>query len=387
MNEKARQTAFLPPEQAALERGKEMRGRFRIADRPDTETPGVLRWSRESGAELWLIAPTMDWPGGWPSEPSSAPREINVHGVITGKGTRVTLPDALVTKTTFGTGLPELRLVSSQLILFAHLDQAQMWKRLVLRSANLHEWFPVTGFDRPEMIIDRRGQAQRLTVGWRVPRGRRVPMRDAEIRFAPRMTADPGPWQPDRSIKTTMDILVLAREAATVNELHEQFAVPLIDLFVIAGGVPDTITYEAVSRGKRSRAVVLRRGPEPRWREWRPDRPLLFYAGHLPDLRVALRKWFDLHVRLSPAFEVFARSINEDRYTPERLLHVASSLETYHRVLYEGFWWRQWRNQHPTSARRKPPSLLERITHLQRLCRVPESGTHRRQPRAPGLQS
>jgi len=198
-------------------------------------------------------------------------------------------------------------------------------------------------------------------------------MRDAEIRFAPRMTADPGPWRPDRSIKTTMDILVIAREPATIKELHEQFAVPLIDLFVIAGGVPDTITYEAVTRGKRRQPVVLRQGPEPRWREWRPDRPLLFYAGHLRDFRGALRKWFDLHARLSPAFEVFARSINEDRYTPERLLHVASSLETYHRVLYEGLWWRWWKKQHPTSTRRTPPSLLERITHLQRLSRVPAS--------------
>ncbi len=300
---------------------------------------------------------------------------INVHGITTGKGTRVTLPAAFITKTTFGTGVPELRLASSQLVLFAHLDQAQVWKRLVLRSANLHEWFPITGFGQSEMIFDRRGQVRRLTIPWRVPRGRRVPMRDAEIRFAPRMTADSGPWRPDRSIKTTVDILVIAREAATVDELHARFAVPLMDLFVIAGGVPDAITYEAVTRGKRSQAVVLRQGPEPRWREWRPDRPLLFYAVHLPDFRVALPKWFDLHARLSPAFEVFARSINEDRYTPERLLHVASSLETYHRVLYNGRWWQWWRKQHPTSTRKKPPSLLERIAHLQRLSAVPESAT------------
>jgi hypothetical protein len=370
----ARQAPFLPSEQAALEGGEEMRGVFRIADRPETDTSGTLRWSRESGAELWLIAPTTHWPGGWFGS-SGTPQTINIHGITAGKGTRVTLPHAFITRTTFGTGVSELQLTSSQLVLFAHLHEAQVWKRLVLRSANLHEWFPITGFGQPEIVFDRSGQVRRLTIPWRVPRGRRVPMKDAEIRFAPRMTADPGPWRPDRSIKTTVDILVNAREAATVDDLHARFAVPLIDLFVIAGGVPDAITYEAVTRGKRSQAVVLRQGPDPRSREWRPDRPLLFSAVDLPDFRGALRKWFDLHARLSPAFEVFARSINEDRYTPERLLHVASSLETYHRVLYEGHWWHWWRKQHPASTRKKPPSLLERITHLQHLSGVPESET------------
>jgi ApeA N-terminal domain 1 len=370
----ARQGPFLPPEQAALERGEEMHGLFRMADRPETETSGVLRWSRESGAGLWLIAPTMHWTGGWPGT-SRTQRTINVYGTATGKGTRVTLPGALITNTTFGTGVSEVRLASSQLVLFAHLDPAQVWKRLLLRSANLHEWFPMTGFGQPEMAFDQRGQVRRLTIPWQLPRGRRVPMKDAEIRFAPRMTAEPGPWRPDRSITTTVDIMVTAREAATADELHARFAVPLIDLFVIAGGVPDTITYEALRRGKRSQAVVLRQGPEPRWREWRPDRPLLFYADDLTEFRVALRRWFDLHARLSPAFEVFARSINDDRYTPERLLHVAGSLETYHRVLYERHWWRWWRKQHPASTRKKPSTLLERITHLQRLSGVPESAT------------
>jgi hypothetical protein len=233
-----------------------------------------------------------------------------VYGSAAGKGIRVTLPDAFVSRSTFGTGVRKLRLGSSKLVLFAHLDDAQVWKRLVLRSANLHEWFPVTGFGQPEMLFDRRFQVRRMTIPWQVPRGKRVPMSKAEIRFAPRMTADPGPWRPDRSIKTTMDILVMARQAATVDELHERFAIPLIDLLVIAGGVPDAITYEAVTRGMRTQAVVLRQGPEPRWRQWRPDRPLLFYAAHLPDFRVAVRKWFDLHARLSPAFEVL-RTINQ----------------------------------------------------------------------------
>lgn len=368
--------AFLPKEQAALERGEEMRGQFWMADAPESRASGVLRWSRLKGAELWLIAPGADWPGVWSHAQGGTEHPIRLHGLLVGQGVRVTIPDGIVTASTFGTGAPQLKCVCSRLVLFAHLRQNDTWKRMTFRSANLHEWFPITGFEQPEMVVDRRFQVRSYALRWKVPRGTRVPLKDAEIRFSPRMMASPVRDRPDRSISTAMDIHVVAKERATIDELHQRFATPFVDLLVIAGGIPDALTYEGVIRGKQSRAVVLRRGNEPTWREWRPDRPLLFYAADLPDLRMALRKWFDLHARLSPAFEVLARSINEDRrYSPERLLNVASSLEAYHRVLHEGHWWRRWRNRHPASKRKRSPTLLERVTHLQQLSGLPESVT------------
>jgi len=223
--------------------------------------------------------------------------------------------------------------------------------------------------------MDSRFRAIECGVQWEVPRGKRVALGDAEVRFAPMMSTNLAPRGPDRIIRTAMDIAVIPKERKTLREMHEEFVTPLHDLLVIAGGIPDALVYESVTVGGQRPAVVLETGIAAPGRDWpRPDDQLLFYALEIPDFRVAIRRWFALHARVSPALQYFAESINEGGYSPARLLSVASTLETYHRSLYDSTWRRTYRRNNP-GKKRRGPSLLERITHLQRLSGVPEGIT------------
>jgi hypothetical protein len=362
--------AFLPKEQILLEQGGEVRGTFWIAGRKDTETAGVLRWSRSGGAELWLIDVSREWPGIWHgSAHSDGP--LTIHGASV-SCSRLTMPQAYLGSSSFGSGPAQLSLTSRRLILFRHTNEGDRWKRLVIRTSNLHEWMPITGFGNPPMTMDRRFRALECGVTWKVPRGRRVALSNADVRFEPEMRTDLAPRGPDRVIRTTMDIAVISKERKTLGELHEEFVTPLHDLLVIAGGVPDALLYESVSIGRQRPAVVLETGIDPPHRDWpRPDRQLLFYALDVPDFRAAIGRWFSLHARVSPALQYFAESINDGGYSPARLLSVASTLETYHRVLYDSTWRLTYKRKNPGQQLRGP-SLLERVTHLQRLCGVPE---------------
>ncbi len=367
------QDAFLSKEQVLLEQGEQIRGNFWIAGRENTTAAGVLRWSRADGAELWLINVSREWPGIWHgSNHSDGP--LTVHGT-SGTGTKVTLPHAYFRSSSFGSGPPQLRLTSRRLVLFRHYAEDDRWKRLVMRTANLHEWMPITGFGRTPMLMDRRFQVRECGVHWKVPRGKRVALGDAEVRFEPRMHSDLTPRRPNRVIRTTIDIAVIPEERKTLRELHEDYVTPLHDLLVIAGGVPDALVYESVTIGRQRPAVVLETRIDPPTRDWpRPDRQLLFYALDIPDFRAALQRWFALHARVSPALQYFAESINEDKYSHARLLSVASTLETYHRSLYDPIWRRTYKRKNPNEKQRGP-SLLERIAHLQHLSGVPESTT------------
>lgn len=367
------QDAFLPKEQVLLEQGEQIRGTFWIAGQESTTAAGVLRWSRADGAELWLINVSAEWPGIWHGSGHSD-EPLTIQGTST-TGKKITLLHAYITSSSFGSGASQLKLMSRRLVLFRHCTEDDQWKRLIMRTANLHEWMPITGLGRPDMIMDRRFQLREYGVNWKVPRGKRVAVSDAEIRFQPRMLTDPAPWRTNRVIRTTMDIAVIVKQRKTLRELHERYVTPLRDLLVIAGGVPDALTYEAVTIGRQPSAVILDTGLEPAIRDWpRPDRPLLFYGLDIPDFRVGLKKWLTLHDCVSPALEYFAESINENEYTRDRLLSVAGTLETYHRSLYDTTWRRTYRRRNPTKKKRGP-YLLERITHLQRLSGVPERST------------
>lgn len=368
------QAAFLPKEQVLLEEGEQIRGTFWIAGRDTTTAAGVLRWSRAAGAELWLINAPAEWPGIWHGSGYSD-EPVTVHGTSAAAGKKITLPRAYITSSGFGPGGSQIRLISQRLILFRHCTEDDRWKRLYMRTANLHEWLPISGFGPPDMIMDRRFQLREYGVHWKVPRGKRVLLADAEVRFQPRLLTDPAPRKPNRVIRTTMDIAVIPNERKTLRELHERYMTPLRDLLAIAGGVPDALLYESVTIGSQTSAVVLERGIEPTTRDWpRPDRQLLFYALDIPDFRGGLKKWFALHARVTPALEYFADSINEDEYSRDRLLSVASTLETYHRNLYDSTWRRTYKRQNP-NKRQRGPYLIDRITHLQRLSGVPERST------------
>lgn len=369
------QTAFLPKEQVLLEEGEQIRGTFWIAEREvTTATAGVLRWSRAAGAELWLINAPLEWPGIWHGSGYSD-EPLTVHGTSAAAGKKISMLHAYIASSSFGSGAAQIRLISQRLILFRHCTEEDRWKRLLMRTANLHEWLPITGFGQADLSMDRRFQVRGYGLTWKAPRGKRVELPDAKVHFHTRMLTNPSPWRPKRVIRTTMDITVTPDERKTLREFHEDYVTPLRDLITIAGGIPDSLLYESVTIGKQPPAVVLEKGIQPISRDWpRPDRQLLFYGLDIPDFRVGLKKWFALHDRVSPAFEYFAESINEDEYSRDRLLSIASTLETYHRSLYDPVWRRTYKRRNPSKKQRRP-TLLERIAHLQRLSGIPERST------------
>ena len=363
---------IVPKEQRAFEDGEQWRGRFQIAGHPDTEVGGVLNWSSDRGAEAWIIGPMPGWPGGvFTGSTASGP--LVVHGRSAADGKKITLPRALITNTTAGSG-SQMKLVDRTLILNEHVESADQWKRLTARTASLHEWMPITGLEAT-VDMNKPFQARRVTLSWKAPRGRRVALRDGELRLSARMSADPGPWKPSYSIDTALDAIFISRDRDDLDALHGRFARPLLDLMMLVTGRPDAITYEHVSVGARTVATVMRQGLHVAPREWRPWQPPLFYAHHLPDIKAGLRRWFDLHRRVSPAMEVLTGSIAEgSSYSPSRLLAMASAVETFHRQLYGATWAYRWRRANPG----KPLphlSLLRRVEDLQRLARLSEPTT------------
>jgi hypothetical protein len=176
-------------------------------------------------------------------------------------------------------------------------------------------------------------------------------------------------WQPNRSIRTAMDATVTVNNQLDLDSFHQEYAIPLLDLMILASGRPDNLTYEAALYRRRTRAVVMRTGVEVKPREWRPPQDFLFYSWERRDLRASIRRWYRLHKRCSPAIEVFAESVNLGSvYSPGRLLSVASALETYHRVMHETVWKK-------ANQKGRRPYLIERISDLQERSGVPEPST------------
>jgi hypothetical protein len=354
-----------PQLQLSLESGEQLYGYFWVSGHPDEAVPGILKWSTRDGARLTLL-------GALNRRYLSPPQaEVAIHGQAAADGVPVTLPAALLTSSTFGSGL-ETRFVDSTLMIEDHYLPASKWKTLVLRTAYLHEWLPITGFLKPTVEF-KAGQVERYSENWKAPRGIRVKLPDAELRFGARMDTELS-WQPRRSIRTALDLSVKSTRPQTLDLLHERYAIPIANLMTLASGRPDRVSYEAALR-RSNRAVVLRRGIDVAPREWRPDQELLFYGGQLPDFRLAIRHWIDLHRRCSPAIEVFSYAINQQPiYSAAELLNVAGALETYHRVVHERGWVRKWRKQNPTKKKRGP-YLIERIEDLQAWSEVAEKMT------------
>jgi ApeA N-terminal domain 1 len=358
---------LIPKEQAEFEAGNEVRGVYWIADEPQTEAAGVLRWDQELGAELWLVDP----PNEWRNTPLSFRRgPFRIFGE-TPDHKKVTLPGAIVAGSTIG-GSSELRLIDRTLVASRHLSPSDEWKKLIVQTANLHEWLPITGLGG-HATFGKHG-TETLRIEWKRPRSMHVGLPRANLEFANRMSATP--WrQPAQRVETGLDAIFTVKNRDSIEALHESYVTPLLNLSILASGRPDAVIHESVRRGRFDQAIILRAGPRVESREWQPMRPPLFYAGDLPDPRDGIKRWVRLHARLSPAIEVFAESINQGGWTPERLLKVAGSLETYHRVLYEKAWRKRWHKTNPNKKIGTRPYFLDMLDDLQRLSGVPEATT------------
>jgi hypothetical protein len=294
-----------------------------------------------------------------------------VYGLSVPDGTELTLPHGLITMVRMGSG-STLTLRDSQLILGAHVSADRQWKKFVIRTQNLHEWLPVTGLSQPMPTVDKKGNARHVELHWDAPKSRHAKLDDAKLSFSPRMATEHS-IQPDRSIRTAIDLIVNAGKPDTLEALHQRYAVPLLGLIIFASGRADSISYEALLSAGRS-YTVLRNGPDVISPQWRPDRELLFYAGQLPHFATSIARWFALHRACSPAMQVFADSVNLGAsYSPARLLSVAGAIETYHRVFHDA----AWKANHPKAKR--GPTLRQRLEDLRVICGVPESQTGAKQ--------
>src|SRR4051812_45745027 len=113
----------------------EVLGRFWLAEHgPGGEhaAPGVARWAPDGGTYLQLIGPLDRWPTG-----VGGPFRV-VHGVTT-EGQSLTLLNATVASLSFPTH-SRVALRSYTTIVGDHTLASDPWERLLIRTANLHEW-------------------------------------------------------------------------------------------------------------------------------------------------------------------------------------------------------------------------------------------------------
>jgi hypothetical protein len=288
---------------------------------------------------------------GWPRQPGG---KVTVHGE-TVNGTHVALVDALVVATSFD-GRAFASISGPALLLGQQATRTTRWRRIVVRTANLHEWLPETGLAPPDYTVDKRGRVTRLTTTWELPPTREVKLRLGTLAISPTMATEVS-YAPSWSIRTNLDALLVAKRPVSLDELHGSFALPILSLLVFASDRPDTIVSEAaLAPSSDTRARVLRRGEEIIPREWRPDSAYLFTGLDLPDFEAAIKKWFEIFSATRPVLGTFAETINMGSvYSPERLGKLVTSLESYAR---------RWH-------RINRPSLLEALEALRAYAHLP----------------
>lgn len=306
----------------ALQSEASLLGHFAPAGIEDAD-PGVLRWT-ERGAELKLFG-ALTWPGevGGPTGP--------VHGLIDGE--ELTLLGGW--KARRGIGMTHaLTIRGGTLLRGGYFDAESEWSRIVLRTANLHEWIPDNGISSDFSTGDD-GRMQTFQAEWRRPRSWSIELKDARLTLSPCMATE-AEHSPGHSIRTDYELLFEVGEPASLEQMHHRFAQPLLCLTVLAADLPDALTLERVTTGEPRRAArVFRQGPRVAPRDWNLTQPFLFYASDLPDLPDAFERWFDLYEQIPEALGNFAGSVNEGNvYSPDRLLKVVAAAEAYHREVH-----------------------------------------------------
>jgi hypothetical protein len=306
----------------ALQSETSLLGYFAPAGTEDLD-PGVLRWT-DSGGELKLFG-EVSWPGevGAPTGP--------VHGQIDADD--LTLLEAWKARRGIGTS-HALTIRAGTLLRGGHFDSESEWSRVVLRTANLHEWIPETGITSDYSLSDD-GRMQTFQLEWSPPQKWPVELNEARLTLSPCMATE-FDHSPGHSLRTDYEVMVEVPKPVGLETLHRHFAQPLLCLTVLAADLPDALTLERVSADEPRRAArVFRQGARVASREWNPSQPFLFYASDLPDLSRAFKRWFDLFERVPEALGNFAASVNEGNvYSPDRLLKVAAAAEAYHREIH-----------------------------------------------------
>jgi ApeA N-terminal domain 1 len=190
---------------AVLRAGEYLTGHFAPAQ-TDLSTPGVLRWSERTGANLELIGDTFGWPAEFGDE------RYVIHGQLA-DGDEITLLDAMVRTTSFDHQLR--RISSSTLALGAHIEPGHRWTRAIYSTANLSEWRADTGI-KPSHPAPR-SRPHDLRIDWRPPTRDEVRVGGAQLAFAGQSSTAIA-YAPNWTIDTWQVVVVNADRPLTIDE-------------------------------------------------------------------------------------------------------------------------------------------------------------------------
>jgi hypothetical protein len=283
------------------------------------ETPGVLTWTTERGAELELA----DLSDPWPTDFSEA---FVVHGQPQ-DGEPVTLLEALVKTRTMGDRTSKVR--SPIVALGAHVTTDDLWLYSHYRPASFHEWLPETGLT----LADVADYESQLRVEWNAPEQHTITIPGGELTLRQGATRR-WSYAPNWNIETSLTFTVKSDIPLTIIEHRRQFCNPLLSFSIFAVDRPDDLLYESYyAPDRKKQIIVLRSGHETIQHEWRPTSDhFLFKAKDVDDPTDTLAKWFTVWHQTVPALGLFGEVINTGNvFSPSRFLTLFTAAEGYWR--------------------------------------------------------
>lgn len=314
--------------QAELEAGDTATGLFAPVG-AECETPGVLSWTAERGAQLELA----DLTGAWPND---FDERFTVHGSIHSTGKLVTLMEArVIHMTAVNTAT---RIAASTLAIGEHTDSDETWAFACYAPPGLHEWFPENGLSMSHPDDD----IQQVQVNWRPVAPVVVSLPDAELKLS--LTNDytwRGPASPNWSIETWMQFVVKPNDPMTIRDFWREYRRPLLGFVIFAIDRPEDIPYEVFSSPDSKREIVVLRQDRKLYSyDWRPNvGHLLFRADDIADVSDAFNRWLALYKASDPSVALFCETIMQKDYSPPRFLTLYTAAEGYWRSM-RGTTWR-----------------------------------------------
>jgi hypothetical protein len=313
--------------QARLEAGDTVTGLFAPVG-ADFQTPGILSWTTERGAQIDLADLSDAWPHDFAER-------FTVHGIVHSNGELVTLIEARVANlTAIDTAT---RIAASTLAIGEHTDSDETWAFAHYTAPGLHEWLPENGLSmsHPDEDIDQ------VQVNWSPVAPVLIPLPDAELSL--RLTRGyswSGPASPDWSIETSMRFVVKPERPLTIEEFWRDYRRPLLGFVIFAADRPEDISREAFSSPDAKRGItVLRQGRESYKYDWRPIAGhFLFRAEDIDDVPDAFKKWIALYKKSDPSVALFCETIAQDSYSPPRFLTLYTAAEGYWRRMRGTQW-------------------------------------------------
>jgi hypothetical protein len=301
--------------QQALQEGAVLRGEFWVAG-TNVQNAGTLEWSFQVGAVVHLTGDTSAWPAEF------GEFRHTIHGILEGIDDITLLYAGVRRVSARGT---TTMLSSTTLAWGSNIMASTRWERAVYETANLAGWVADTGLDRH---YSRSRMADGVVM--RPPYHRDLRLPRANSSLVTEHTADPFGYRSDWSVSVQQRLVVNVRRRATLDELHDRYAIPLLCFTSFASDRPDCLITEVVlNPNSAQRAEIWRSGPRYEPEPWRPARGYLFWAAEVPRLTAAFGSWWRLHA-MSPALGLFADHINLGlTYSQPRFLTLYTAMEGY----------------------------------------------------------